>query len=196
MRRNPSWRAPSERPFTACLLRGWLPRFGIEPRRHTHGERTAKFVILLRASRFLGRQPADALQRGFAVLDASGVLRFLQIEADERLVIRNALRGELQEKLPRALQARGRQRNNFGKQQVAAQDEELLHLLAGLARAFFGAAVLGQRAPRAVAAGLAFAGDAVGRRAVRRLLAARLAEGGLVVDPGVACVDDDAVDAR
>src|SRR5579883_439363 len=109
MRRNPSWRAPSERPFTACLLRRLLPRFGIETSRHTHGERTAEFVILLRASRFLGCQPPKELQRGFAVLDAGGVLRFLQIEADERLVIRNPLRGQLQEELASALQARRRQ---------------------------------------------------------------------------------------
>src|ERR1035441_6120903 len=45
-------------------------------------------------------------------------------------VVRNALRRELEEELPGALQARRRQRNDFGQEQVATENQDLLHLLA------------------------------------------------------------------
>ena len=49
-------------------------------------------------------------------------------------VVLDALRGELQEELADGFQAGGRQRHHLGQHRLAAQHEQLLHLLAGLRR--------------------------------------------------------------
>src|SRR5690606_31180543 len=74
--------------------------------------------------------------------------------------------------------------------------EELLDLLAGLAAAAGRTAVRGQRAGHAGAARLAGAGRAVHRVAVRRLVAARLADRLRVVGARVASQHDYAFDVR
>src|SRR5579885_3719908 len=151
----------------AAPLRGVGVRLGGGHRRgDTAGELLAHLVELDGALGLLRRQPPQELQHGLAVGLALAVLCLLQLDGDERLVIRDALGSELEEELPGVAHAGGRKRHDLGKHRLAAQPEELLDLLAGLRAAAVARAVPPrERALGALAARLAHAGDIVRRRA-------------------------------